>query len=582
MPSSLPQVKSADPKSPRLLPQWEPWHRVFTRNLRDLFLEPGPRLPIVGMRSGTLWSGVFVETRLPAGIFLRSAVWHGVAIALIYALSITAHPEPLTPIPRSQTITYYNVSEYLPPLDTGSPPAPVARKGEPRLARQRIISLPRRPDNFRQTIVDPSSAATLIHDQPLPNLVAWGPDAAPVQVFSGHHAAIVLPRELEIVQPPPDINTQRNMAQLRVDAPPTEIVGPPPDPGKRNLARLNVPNITPGVVEPPVTVNAQRRLGDMNMAAAATVASPKITLAEQRSSGAPPTDAAGAQSANAPAAQNNVPPPPSIVSGGSGPQASGRLIALGLDPTAINGPITAPGGNRRGQFAATPEGKIDAPGTPDIAAGGTGSGGRGSGNEGAGDGNKSDLPAGLTVEGGPHAPSTTVAAPAPSEHAPVRSFPSVAASHTTDLPKPTLVPPSESSIEQQVFGSKRFYQMAINMPNFTSGGGSWIVRFAELNESRAAAQGDLSAPVALLKVDPAYPPEAMRDRVEGTVTLYAVIRSDGSVGEVRVLQGVDERLDRNATKALERWQFRPATKNGLAVALEAVVQIPFKIGRIRF
>ncbi len=35
----------------------------------------------------------------------------------------------------------------------------------------------------------------------------------------------------------------------------------------------------------------------------------------------------------------------------------------------------------------------------------------------------------------------------------------------------------------------------------------------------------------------------MRRNVQGTVTLYAVIRSDGSVGEVRVLQGVDDRLD---------------------------------------
>ena len=79
----------------------------------------------------------------------------------------------------------------------------------------------------------------------------------------------------------------------------------------------------------------------------------------------------------------------------------------------------------------------------------------------------------------------------------------------------------------------------------------------------------------MLKVDPAYPPEAIRERVEGTVTLYAVIHKDGTVGEVKVLKGVDERLDRNAQDALSRWHFQPATKNGSAVDLEAVVQIPF-------
>jgi TonB family protein len=118
------------------------------------------------------------------------------------------------------------------------------------------------------------------------------------------------------------------------------------------------------------------------------------------------------------------------------------------------------------------------------------------------------------------------------------------------------------------------------MPNLTSVGGSWIIRFAELSENRAP--GELVGPVATHKVDPAYPAEMMRARVEGTVTLYAVIRSDGSVGEIRVLRGLDERLDENAKIALSRWQFRPAMKNGAAVDLEAVVQIPFAASKLPF
>jgi protein TonB len=115
--------------------------------------------------------------------------------------------------------------------------------------------------------------------------------------------------------------------------------------------------------------------------------------------------------------------------------------------------------------------------------------------------------------------------------------------------------------------------MTLNMPNLTSQGGSWIVRFAELNVS--AEKGDLTAPVAVQKVDPAYSSELMRDRVEGTVVLYAIIHSDGTVGEVRVLRSVDERLDSTARAALMKWRFRPGTKNGKVVDLEAVVQIPF-------
>jgi outer membrane biosynthesis protein TonB len=48
------------------------------------------------------------------------------------------------------------------------------------------------------------------------------------------------------------------------------------------------------------------------------------------------------------------------------------------------------------------------------------------------------------------------------------------------------------------------------------------------------------------------------------------------VGEVKVVSGIDDRLDQYACAALARWRFRPATKNGNPVALRAVVRIPFK------
>jgi TonB family protein len=119
--------------------------------------------------------------------------------------------------------------------------------------------------------------------------------------------------------------------------------------------------------------------------------------------------------------------------------------------------------------------------------------------------------------------------------------------------------------------------MTLNMPNFTSSGGSWVVRFAELKP--ATDTGDLVPPVATVKVDPAYPAEAQREGLTGTVILYAVIHADGSVGEIRVLRSLDDRLDASARTALERWRFRPGSRNGTAVELEAVIQIPFKPGR---
>jgi protein TonB len=100
------------------------------------------------------------------------------------------------------------------------------------------------------------------------------------------------------------------------------------------------------------------------------------------------------------------------------------------------------------------------------------------------------------------------------------------------------------------------------------------MHFAELKD--AEKSGDLVAPVAMQEVDPGYPLELMKQNVQGMVVLSAVIRSDGSVGEVQVIRSVDDRLDRYASAALSRWRFRPATRNGDPVALQTVVMIPFK------
>jgi TonB family protein len=113
------------------------------------------------------------------------------------------------------------------------------------------------------------------------------------------------------------------------------------------------------------------------------------------------------------------------------------------------------------------------------------------------------------------------------------------------------------------------------MPNLNSAGGSWVIRFAELRDS-ADKPGDLSAPIAEHKVDPAYPIQLMEENVAGMVTLRAIIRADGSVGDIHVVQDPDVRLGHYAADALSHWHFLPATKNGANVDVEAIVMIPFK------
>ena len=136
-----------------------------------------------------------------------------------------------------------------------------------------------------------------------------------------------------------------------------------------------------------------------------------------------------------------------------------------------------------------------------------------------------------------------------------------------------------SSSPEEILGSKRVYTLYINMPNLTSSTGSWVLNFSELKTESVPDQpgsGDVTGPQPIRKVDPRYPPSLMNAHVEGEVVLYAIIRRDGTVDSIQLMKGVEGQLDQNAMEALSRWKFRPATRNGAPVELEAVIHIPFR------
>src|SRR2546428_713124 len=143
-------------------------------------------------------------------------------------------------------------------------------------------------------------------------------------------------------------------------------------------------------------------------------------------------------------------------------------------------------------------------------------------------------------------------------------------------PNFAALPPADQP--EQIFASRKIYKMLVNMPNLNSATGSWILNFSELRENSGGPRTDsseVSAPGPLRKVDPKYPPTLINEHVEGEVVLYAVIRRDGSVDSIQLVRGIDEQLDANAMNALSQWKFRPATKQGIPVELEAIVHIPF-------
>jgi TonB family protein len=74
-----------------------------------------------------------------------------------------------------------------------------------------------------------------------------------------------------------------------------------------------------------------------------------------------------------------------------------------------------------------------------------------------------------------------------------------------------------------------------------------------------------------------YTPEAVLARVEGTVTLEGTVDIQGKISGVHVIKGLREDLDRMAIKAVLRWKFSPALRNGAPVQAITQIEVDFKI-----
>ena len=77
------------------------------------------------------------------------------------------------------------------------------------------------------------------------------------------------------------------------------------------------------------------------------------------------------------------------------------------------------------------------------------------------------------------------------------------------------------------------------------------------------------------RVEPVYPAEARKDRLEGTIALDIVVGRDGSVLSMQPLNGPDV-LARAAMDALRWWKFEPYRINGEPSVVETTVAVEFK------
>jgi TonB family protein len=87
----------------------------------------------------------------------------------------------------------------------------------------------------------------------------------------------------------------------------------------------------------------------------------------------------------------------------------------------------------------------------------------------------------------------------------------------------------------------------------------------------------IEAPRLLREVKADYTDDARRRGITGDVVLEIVVRRDGTVGDVTVLQGLGAGLDQRAVAAVRQWRFSPARRRGEAVDVIVEVAVEFTL-----
>ena len=85
---------------------------------------------------------------------------------------------------------------------------------------------------------------------------------------------------------------------------------------------------------------------------------------------------------------------------------------------------------------------------------------------------------------------------------------------------------------------------------------------------------DSARALVIHSVNPAYPPEALPKKLQGSVVLQAIIGRDGSVQDLKLVRGYFV-FAKAAIAAVKQWRFRPYTQNGRALETQTVITIAF-------
>jgi hypothetical protein len=540
-------------RAPQFLILEDPSYRSFWEALA-VFWETDPPTQSIGLCRRRTWP----KNHLPVPGLFSSVVVHFAAVLFLLRvpLSLVLHCFP----GRSQAGDEHHVQQlvyvlrpvdqsvYFPSVKPGGPGGKPGQGRQPERPpvsggtvlhpKLSIISNPPHPDNNRQTVLQPASPPDLRIplELRLPNVLvgAMALPEPPKQVAAPEGGLAYAPKQSQEVSPASAAGSTLPASTLAITAPPDPVPNPAlplPPPASPSDARP----------EPP-SAKGSDRITDLGIASRSTA-------------------------------------------------TATSLLSISVDPIQGAESVALPPGNRRGAFSISPVGGT--PGSPGGVVGGDPRGGR------AGSGAAGDPSAGTGAESvGGGGSGTTLASEGISINAApgskggegggvLPSFYAATLVHPVSPPRPrhapmvvTAGPAGGGGLHLYgVLKGGKVYTVYLPMP-----GKSWILQYcAEDNLVRSG----ISPPTGVVvRLDPGLVPPSPEEqfdferpplskgRYREMIILHGVIREDGSVDDLRVVQGLLDMVDQASVAAFGRWRFRPALRDGKPVAVEVLVGIP--------
>jgi TonB family protein len=117
--------------------------------------------------------------------------------------------------------------------------------------------------------------------------------------------------------------------------------------------------------------------------------------------------------------------------------------------------------------------------------------------------------------------------------------------------------------------------MVIPIENLPRYSGDWILWFAE-RDQKAGDRPSLRSPIPLRKVEPLDEPLA-GTRTEFRVQLVGLIKKDGKIESISLLRNTTPGFEQAVIQDISAWEFKPATRDGVPVDVDVVIEIPFSL-----